>query len=87
MSQFDSITRAGSPNDDLNQPITGCMASWGANKCPNEVTHVIVTQANPGFCAVCEAHIVGFRAMAGSYKVVSLAEFEQMRADGLYSSP
>lgn len=80
-----SITRAGPETlEELNKPITSCGASWGSNKCPNPVTHVIVTLHAPGFCPVCEPHCMQFKSNGG-YRIVTIENFEAERRLGLYA--
>lgn len=72
---------------ELNKPIDGCRVVYqiGGPKCPNPVTNVIVTTRAPGFCPVCRFHAEGFVASPGSYKMLTLEQFEAERRRGLYA--
>ena|SRR6185369_3082970 len=57
--------------------------------CGSDATQVIVNTHAPGYCPVCDDHAAQFHREAphATARVVSLAQFETERADGLYPKP
>lgn len=83
-----------SPGADLNAPVDLCevtdptpgIPAWRA--CDKKATQVIIATNAPGYCPVCDFHAEQFQREAphATVRVVSLAQFETERANGLYPS-